>query len=46
MAPKKVSTPIKPLESSHWMSEENEDFENKLSQLTNQVDEMNGSMLK
>jgi ABC-type Fe3+/spermidine/putrescine transport system ATPase subunit len=42
----RINTPSKPLEISHRTLEENEDFENKLSQLKNQVDEMSGSMLK
>jgi hypothetical protein len=42
----RTTTPSKPLEISHMTSEENEDFENRLSQLKNQVDEMSGSMLK
>jgi hypothetical protein len=42
----KTTTPIKPLGSSHMISEESEDLENRLSQLKNQVDEMSGSMLK
>jgi hypothetical protein len=41
-----VSILIKPPETSHWTSEENEDFENRLSQLKNQINEMNGSMWK
>ena len=35
-----------PHKNSNMNSKENEDFENKLSQLKNQVDEMSGSMLK
>jgi hypothetical protein len=46
MAPNEVSTLIKPPKTSHWTSEENEDFENRLSQLKNQINEMNGSMWK
>ena len=46
MAPKKVTTSNKPPEISHRMSEENKYFENRLSRLKNQVDEIRGSMLK
>jgi hypothetical protein len=38
-----IGTPHK---NTNMTSEENEDFENRLTQLKNQVDEMNGSMLK
>jgi hypothetical protein len=43
--PSRYTTPSKPPKSSHMMSEENEEFENMLSQLK-QVEEMSGSMLK
>jgi hypothetical protein len=35
-----------PHKNSNMTSEENEDFENRLTQLKNQVDEMSVSMLK
>jgi hypothetical protein len=41
-----TTSPSKPLESSHMTSDENEDFENRLFQLKNEVDEMSGNMLK
>ena len=42
----RISTLGKPPNKSHMTSEENEDLENRLCKLKNQVDEMNGSMLK
>jgi hypothetical protein len=38
-----IGTPHK---NTNMNSKENEDFENRINQLKNQVDEMNGSMLK
>jgi hypothetical protein len=41
-----IYTPTKPPKNSHMMLEENEDLENKVSQLKNQVNDITDSMLK
>jgi hypothetical protein len=46
MGTSRINTLSKPMESSHRRLEEIEDFENMLSQLKNQVDEITESMLK